>query len=144
MRRPWPRGAQDIGTWQAVFDIVIAAAVVTNAALIVFTMNLSGSDNTFTQFWIFIGFQWIVFVTQYVIRALIPDLPFEVEIQRDRADFMNRKLIMKEVEEDDSDLEALLAAGKQGDRPSQSIAQWDQKRIDALNVNGMIKEHIDD
>ena len=66
------------GTWQAIFDLVVATAVVTNAAMIVFTMNLIDGFSTYRRFWIFIGFQWVVFAVQYVIRELIPDIPFEV------------------------------------------------------------------
>ena len=38
-RRASPTGAQDIGTWQTVFAIMSGAAVVTNGALLVFTMD---------------------------------------------------------------------------------------------------------
>jgi anoctamin-10/anoctamin-7 len=89
-RRPWPKGTQDIGTWQSVFDLIIAAAVVTNGAIIVFTSTVLRDYTTYTRFWIFIGFQWIAFIIQTVIRALIPDIPYEVEIQQERADFINR------------------------------------------------------
>ncbi len=77
-------------------DLIIAASVVTNAALIVFTMGLVDSYTEYTRFWIFIGFQWVVFGLQYVIRASVPDVPEEVKVQVERADFFNRKLIERE------------------------------------------------
>ena len=39
-RRPWPGGAEDVGTWQAVFELISSLAVVTNVALVVFTGRL--------------------------------------------------------------------------------------------------------
>ena len=42
---------------------------------------------------IFIGFQWVLFSTQYIASALIPDTPNEVEIQCARIEFFNDKII---------------------------------------------------
>ncbi len=39
-QRPVPTGAQDIGTWQTIFAIISVVAVVTNAGLICFTMDV--------------------------------------------------------------------------------------------------------
>lgn len=93
MRRPWPRGAEDIGTWQTIFELVITAAVISNAGMIVFTMNIVSDYSTFTQLWIFIGFQWVLFTIQGLIRISIPDCPNEVQIQLQRQEFLNLKLI---------------------------------------------------
>ncbi len=92
-QRPWPGGAEDIGTWQDIFDLVIAAAVITNGALIVFTMPVLNGYDDYTRFWIFVGFQWVLYITQYTIRLLIPDVPLEVTIQAERAAHYNAKLI---------------------------------------------------
>ena len=75
--------------------------VCTKQALIVFTMNLFPSDySSFTKFWVFIGFQWVMFGLQYTIRALVPDIPWDIEIQEKRQEFVNRKLIRGEEDED--------------------------------------------
>ena len=60
----WPEGAEDIGTWQTIFELLITAAVVTNAGLIVFTMGLIDGFTLYTRFFIFIGYQWILFTIQ--------------------------------------------------------------------------------
>lgn len=136
-RRPWPQGAQDIGTWQSVFDLVIAAAVITNGAMIVFTMDLLNDYSTYNQFWIFIGFQWVVFTIQTVIRMSIPDTPYEVQIQIDRAKFMNSHLIFKEKIESIEDLQEEFQHRFPNSRP------WSIKSIDALDINSLVKESID-
>ncbi len=92
-------GVEDIGTWQSIFELVIAAAVVTNSALIVFTMQLLTQYSITMQFWIFVGFQWVLFSTQYVFSLIVPDIPAEVELQHDRQEFIGRKLLEKEPDE---------------------------------------------
>jgi anoctamin-10/anoctamin-7 len=79
----------------------LVSAVVTNAALIVFTMDLLNHYSTYRKFWIFIGFQWVMFTGQYVLATLVDDVPQQVEIQLQRADFINRKIIMREADETD-------------------------------------------
>ena len=40
-----PIGGQDIGTWQSIFMIISVAAVMTNGALICFTMDVLQKDS---------------------------------------------------------------------------------------------------
>ncbi len=55
-QRPVPVAAEDIGSWQTIFLLLTVASVITNAALIVFTMNdLDGYSEQF-RYWIFIGY----------------------------------------------------------------------------------------
>jgi hypothetical protein len=63
-QRPFPKGAEDIGTWQAIFLIISMVAVVTNAGLTVFTMDTLDNFSLTFRFWIFIGFQWVCFALQ--------------------------------------------------------------------------------
>jgi anoctamin-10/anoctamin-7 len=63
-QRPFPKGAEDIGTWQTIFLIISMAAVVTNAALTVFTMDTLDDYSFGLRMWIFIGFQWACFTLQ--------------------------------------------------------------------------------
>lgn len=116
-RRPWPLSAEDIGTWQSVYELVTTASVITNAAMIVFTMQLVEGYTEFTQFWIFIGFQWVMFALQYIIGLLIPDTPREVTVQKNRSDYFNRKIILREIDDDAEDDDAVkvqMASDKDG------------------------------
>lgn len=71
--------------------------------MIVFTMQMVSKYSTYTQFWIFIGFQWVVFSLQLAVRSFIEDIPSEVSLQSRRADFLNRKLIRREQDDDDDE-----------------------------------------
>jgi hypothetical protein len=95
-QRPIPTGAQDIGTWQSIFQLVSVLSVVTNAGLICFTMNvLDGEASPAGRVWVFVGFQWILIAIQFYVQAVIPDVPEEVEIQISRNEVINEKLIEK-------------------------------------------------
>ena len=87
---------------QQIFVFNISSIFISSfQALIVFTMNLFPKSYTqFQKFWIFIGFQWVMFFVNYVIRAVIPDIPWEIEVQKQRQDFVNKKLIIGEADED--------------------------------------------
>lgn len=50
-QRPIPLGAQDIGTWQSIFHIVSMAAVVTNAGLVCFTMDVLNDYDIYGRSW---------------------------------------------------------------------------------------------
>eukprot|EP01035_Chromulina_nebulosa_P022758 gene22758-29465_t len=78
-QRPIPAGAQDIGTWQTIFNIISVVGVITNAALICFTMN--------------------------VLDEAIPDVPEKVEIQLARQEFIVDKLIIHEPDENYGEVE---------------------------------------
>jgi len=98
-QRPWPSNVEDIGTFQLVLDMMIAAAVVTNGALIAFTMPvLDGYSQAFRS-WIFIGFMWVLFTAQYIIRVSIPDVPASVQIQTERTELYDDKLIKRLADE---------------------------------------------
>ena len=113
----------------------MACAVITNAAMIVFTMSLLDGYSAYTRFWIFIGFFWVMFIVQYIVRALIPDIPYNVQIQQQRMHYCNRKIINKEPDEDDEALMETLS--------SRAALKWTKKDQIALNVNGFIKSSID-
>ena len=122
LRRPIPQGAQDIGSWQVIyqikcfhiaikwfnrqdiFELMTTIAVITNAAIIIFTMSIFNDKPLTLRFWLFVGFQWTVFILQYVLRAIIPDIPSEVTIQLERADLFESKFIFFTQDTDEATL----------------------------------------
>jgi len=94
-RRPFPRGCEDIGTWQTIFMGITVASVVTNAGIAVFTMQNLRDMPIAHQFWVFIIFQWVCFSLQAIIIQVIPDVPEEIEIQLQRTEFIVSKLVDK-------------------------------------------------
>ncbi|CAM9116030.1 unnamed protein product, partial [Hapterophycus canaliculatus] len=91
-RRPFPRGAQDIGTWQAVWTAIAVVAVATNAALILFTsedLDWSGENIV----WGFVVWQYGVFGAMALFAMFVPDVPRDVSIQLGRQSFIRSKVL---------------------------------------------------
>ena len=73
-------GAEDIGTWLDILQITSVCSVVTNAALVVYTMQLTADFSDVGQLWIFIGFQYTIFVIMAIFAYLVDDMPEEVSL----------------------------------------------------------------
>lgn len=65
-QRPFPKGAEDIGTWQTIFLMIAVIAVITNAGLTVFTMGVIDQYSRDFNYWVFILFQWVLFALQVI------------------------------------------------------------------------------
>ena len=104
-QRVRPGGAQDIGTWQTVFAIMSGAAVVTNGALLVFTMDrfdaLPG-DAMYDKAWLFIVFQYVMFGLMFLLALLVDDVPEGVATQVERMHYLSEKLIDKVTDDDET------------------------------------------
>jgi len=102
-QRPMPRPAEDIGTWQTVFEVITVLAVITNAGLMTFTFDdVWNIEWTVPgRLWTFILFQYFVLGFMFGLAKAIPDVSTDVEIQRRRQLHTAAKLIRMEPDEDD-------------------------------------------
>jgi hypothetical protein len=92
-RRCVPTGAEDIGTWMSILQLTSYAAVISNAALLCFTMQFL-TFSSFGKAWIFIGFQYFVFSSMSIFAAVVDDIPEEVAMQLQRQSHINELLNM--------------------------------------------------
>jgi anoctamin-10/anoctamin-7 len=99
-QRPIPTSAQDIGTWQSIFTIISVVAVLTNGAIICFTMDVLDHFSPHGKVWIFLGFQWTLIFLQFVAQLWVDDVPEEVEIQMERNAFIKSVIIDHVADED--------------------------------------------
>ena len=83
---------QDIGAWQRVFELITVAGVISNSAMVVFTLGAFQTYDFVTQMWIFISMQWLMFSLLDIGRNLITDVPYQVTIQRVRHEFYKATL----------------------------------------------------
>lgn len=97
LRRPVPRGAQGIGTWAALCEIVSIIAVVVNTAFAVFAMvPVKNFDHT-TQWIIFMVSQYVLFLLKLLIRDKFPAVPRDVEdLQRLHSDIIRKVFLDSE------------------------------------------------
>lgn len=96
-QRNQPLGAQSIGTFQLCFEFIAGAAVVTNAALIFYTMR----DSLFPDYasdsisWLFFLTVYLLFKLMDTVRMIIPDVPYTVRIQRLRQTHFEETVFVK-------------------------------------------------
>jgi len=80
--------------------LLSVASVITNGAIICFTMDVITFLSLPARLWIFLGFQWTLFCFQYVLSACVSDVTESVSIQIQRMRFIVSKIIRKEPDED--------------------------------------------
>jgi hypothetical protein len=103
-RRPEPRTAEDIGTWQAIFEAVSFAAVLCNSALVAYTGTYTLNETWVVRAWIFTSMASGIFLLKQLLAFLIPDEPADVLIQLQRQDYIVGKVLDDIQDEDDDDL----------------------------------------
>jgi hypothetical protein len=100
-QRPIPQGAEDIGVWESCFQIIAALSVGSNAALMAFVTSSFSALPADQHVWLFITYQYIVFGIQTAMKAMIPDVPLDVEIQIQRTEFIVSKIYDRVMDSDD-------------------------------------------
>lgn len=90
-RRPELEETQDIGTWRKIFQLIGFAAVLSNAAVILFSSNLIDVDDD-VRVWLWVLFVAVVLAIKVCIDYLVPDIPKEVTIQLEREHFLTRRV----------------------------------------------------
>jgi hypothetical protein len=114
-RRPEPRGAANIGTWQSMLNLQGYIAVVSNCALITLVANNSTGlrtvalvDNTLLPSLIaFIASEHLLIILKQAISVFVPDVPEIVLVRQRRQDYIVNALIwemdVEDIREDDID-----------------------------------------
>lgn len=141
-RRPDPRSAEDIGTWELVLQVLAYIAVLTNGLLMCFTAHkLShylGLDSNFRKLMAFTIIEHLVMTIKIAIHFLIPDTPTEARIQIERQNHLHLKLVDCVRDEEDefeqSTTAVMFAAENEGEIPPYRI--WDFEELSALYNGG--------
>lgn len=97
-------GAEDIGTWYVILELMSSAAVVSNAALIVFTGEQFDGTPLHERVWYFVLIEHALFLVKYGLSLAVPDVPYEVEIQLARQQFIVSKVFDNAEDENDEEL----------------------------------------
>uniref|UniRef100_A0A6U4EFG3 Anoctamin transmembrane domain-containing protein n=1 Tax=Phaeomonas parva TaxID=124430 RepID=A0A6U4EFG3_9STRA len=140
LQRPMPRPAETIGSWLVIFQTLSIVAVVTNAGLMCFTFE-DIWDIEWTvegRLWTFIIFQYFVFVCMYVLELAVPDIADDTETQIQRQEFLSRRVINQEADDDDDFNEARVYNEEQADGKLHDLLEaqdvQDEDRIDFDNI----------
>lgn len=103
-RRPIPQGAEDIGTWQDIFYLTSIFAVITNAGVICFTMDVFDFESDTNRVWFFIVFQYAIIAIMGLFAYIVEDVPDDVIIQLKRREFLVSKIVDC-IEDEDEDFD---------------------------------------
>jgi len=135
-RRPEPRGAVDIGTWQAMLNLQGYLAVVSNCALITLVANQSiglsklETEGSFTLVSVlaFVATEHVFILLKEAIAYFIPDIPEEVVLRHRRQDYIVNALIW------DMDVE---------DIPDDELVHDDNDEANDNQEEGLVEEKQD-
>ncbi|KAH8075904.1 intracellular chloride channel [Aureococcus anophagefferens] len=78
-RRPWPRGAEDIGTWGTIIELLSYLSVITNGLMIVFTGLFVENARVATKILYYLLYTHGVFLAKFLV-ALVVNVPHDVAI----------------------------------------------------------------
>lgn len=115
-RRPEPRGAANIGTWQSMLKLQGYLAVVSNCALITLVANrsvglqsdtLSPSSKAIFSLVAFILSEHLLIAFKQALSAFVPDVPESILVRQRRQEYIVNALIwemdVEEIHEEDID-----------------------------------------
>merc|ERR1711916_120742 len=99
-QKPWYKGAQDIGGWYKILDIISVIAVTTNALLAglgyaAVPKALSGGKlgTSFNVFIFCIVLEHFVLIFKFLLAEIIPDMPQEVTKKLARQEFLKEQVM---------------------------------------------------
>ncbi|KAG6578286.1 uncharacterized protein IUM83_16509 [Phytophthora cinnamomi] len=104
-RRPDPRGAQDIGTWGTIIDLMGSIAMVTNVALVCFTSRRTTAHLTaHERLWLFVCVEHGLILLKYILMIIVDDEPHDVTLQKQRSSFIVNKIVNLIADDDDEEM----------------------------------------
>jgi len=115
-RRPWPVGAEDIGTWLVFLKIMSILAIVTNMAIFCFTGSLLDGWTWKERIVIFVCMEHILVGGHFMIAMLAPDVPLEVSNHLKRQEFIISKVVLQVADEH--------ALGKNDENEIEDKREW--------------------
>lgn len=83
-RRPFPKSAANIGTWQDMIEILSFVGVAYNFGLIVFTSHYLKNFDWRYRWIIFLCLEHLTFGVKFLLASLIDDVPMDVDMQLKR------------------------------------------------------------
>ena len=101
VRRPEPRGAEDIGSWLVILEIFSVLATVFNGAIIFFTSKIYSDQSYGERLIHFIIFEHMLLALKAMLAYAIPDIPQKTLVQLKRREHLINKLFRNEPDDDD-------------------------------------------
>jgi len=94
--KPFYRGADDIGGWYTILQVLGVAAVVTNSLLLLFTfppLYRAFSNDKFLVLWTVVILEHVIFLTKYIVSATVADVPSKIRTILAKQYYIQQQLI---------------------------------------------------
>ncbi|CAF1198507.1 unnamed protein product [Rotaria sordida] len=98
-QRPFAQQSWNIGSWHYAFDILSSIAIVTNTALIAMQPTVREYFSSYTDveyILIFVAAEHVLLAIKFFIDFAIPDVPYEVEIERVKALYESNQALRRQ------------------------------------------------
>jgi len=95
--KPFYRGADDIGGWYAILQVLGVAAVITNCLLLLFSFPTlhSVTDNLLQVLWTVVILEHIIFFIKFMVMLIVPDTPSKIRAVLAKQYYIQQQLIKK-------------------------------------------------
>jgi len=96
--KPFYRGADDIGGWYNILNILSFIAVITNGLLIAFsfpTLYIVLNYDHYMVLWVAVILEHAIFVIKYLIASFVPDVPEKIRVVVAKQHYIKEQLVKK-------------------------------------------------
>lgn len=98
-RRPSPKTAESIGTWEVMIDIISVLAVISNIALLLFTASYFANLTWSSRLIVFVMTEACIFALKFMSKIFIPDVTQDIDLQLKRKDYLVSKILLNIADE---------------------------------------------
>jgi len=96
--KPFYKGADDIGGWYTILQVMGVAAVITNSLILVYafpTLYKVFNGNRWHVLWTVVILEHIIFLAKYIVAATVPDVPSSIQQELAKQTYIQQQLIKK-------------------------------------------------
>jgi len=95
--KPFYRGADDIGGWYAILQVLGVAAIITNCLLLVFSFPTlhSVTKSLYDVLWTVVILEHLIFLIKFLVSFVVPDIPANIRSVLAKQYYIQQQLIRK-------------------------------------------------
>jgi len=95
--KPFYRGADDIGGWYNILEVLSVIAVITNSLLIAFSFNALYAvlNSPYLVLWTVVILEHLVFLAKYIISTIVPDVPQNLRAVIAKQQYIQTQIVKK-------------------------------------------------
>jgi len=104
-RRPMPQSAEGVALWGDILHAMAFFSVAVSGSIVCFqSTNFTSKMGDAGRVWAFVLFEHLIMGIKAVVDLVIDDVPTHIQMQKERQDFLVRKVINLEPDDDETGL----------------------------------------